>query len=249
MPGMTKMLTVGVKGIRRLFTKGPVDTARWTWYHIYERYREWSLGIKTNDCEAWVDFFGDSDHHVYEPLCYACIDRALSSLTIRPGQDAFLDYGSGQGRIVTVAATYPFDRVIGIDMVPELNDIAEANIRRAQSKLKCKNVELHTDDATQYTVPPDVTVIFLFNPFRGDVLRAVQQQMHRSVQQTPRKLTIIYINPREDPNLFSECDWLVPVRKIPTGRWDTMRFLVYETHPSVETSTAGLGRESESVGV
>ena len=101
----------------------------------------------------------------------------------------------------------------------------------------------------QYTVPPDVTVIFLFNPFRGDVLRAVQRQMHRSVQQTPRKLTIFYINPREDPNLFCECDWLVPVRGIPTGRWDTTRFLVYETRPAVETSAAGLGRESESVGV
>ena len=222
------MLHVLAKGVRRLFTKGPRDTAGWARYHLYERYREWSLGIETSSCDEWKDSYDDPAYVRYEPLSYECIDGALSSLEIRPGEDAFLDYGCGKGRIITVAATYPFRRVIGVEMLPALSAIAERNTLQAKRRLRSP-VEIITADACAYAVPSDVTVILLFNPFRGDVLRAVQEQIRRSLIAHPRPLTILYVNPTQDEDTFASCDWLVPKRALSTGMWAGTRFMAYES--------------------
>lgn len=227
------MLRTFAKGFRRIFTKGPVDTARWTWYHIYERLREKRLGIETEECEEWQDSFENKNYHVYQPLCYSCIDTAFSRLRIQPDKDVFLDYGSGKGRIATVAATHPFKKVIGVEMLADLNDVARANIRQAAKRLKCPDVEFIQTDATNYELPHGVTVLFLFNPFLGDILRAVQQQIRNSLESHPRPMQLVYINPLEAPDLFEECEWLKKREDLPVGRWETMRFRIYEHDPEL----------------
>ena len=224
------------RGIRRVFTKGPIDTVRWAWYHSYERYRERSLGIETEECDAWQDSLDDENYHVYQPLCYSCIDTAFRRLEIRPGKDVFLDYGSGKGRIATVAATHPFKKVLGLELLPDLNAIAQANIDRARKRLKCPDVKFVEADATRYELPGEVTVLFLFNPFLFDVLKVVQQRIRESLETHPRRLQLVYMNPLEHPDLFEECDWLVKREDIPVGRWDGMRFRVYENAASVAIS-------------
>ncbi len=223
------MIRIFAKGVRRAFTKGPFDTARWTWYHIYERFREKWLGIDTENCDAWQNSFEDKNYHVYQPLCYSCLDAAFSRLQIRPGKDVFLDYGSGKGRIVTVAATHPFKQVIGVEMLSDLNETARANIARATKRLKCSDVEFIQADATQYELPADVTVVFL---------KAVQRQIHQSLEAHPRRLQLVYMNPLENPDLFEECDWLVKREELPVGRWEAMRFRIYE-HLPAEGQPAG----------
>ncbi|GAB4146459.1 MAG: class I SAM-dependent methyltransferase [Planctomycetaceae bacterium] len=222
------MIRTVTKGIRRVFKKGPVDTARWAWYHFYERAREHYLGIETESCDDWQDSFADENYHVYQPLCYSCIDTALSRLDITPGEDAFLDYGSGKGRIVSVAATYPFKRVLGVELLADLNDIARENIRRAEKRLKCRDVEFIETDATKYELPGDITVLFLFNPFLNDVLKAVQHQIRKSLDRYPRRVQIVYMNPLENEDLFAECEWLRQREELPVGRWEAMRFRIYE---------------------
>jgi len=227
------MIRIIMKGIRRVFTKGPIDTARWAWYHVYERFRERRLGIETAECKAWQDSFdNESCYHVYQPLFYAGIDKAFSRLDIRPGEDVFLDYGSGKGRIVTVAATHPFKKVIGVEMLSDLNVVAKANIDRATKRLKCPDVEFVETDATKYELPADVTVLFLFNPFLGDILEAVQQQIRKSLEAHPRRLQLVYMNPLENSDSFEECDWLVKREDIPVGRWEAMRYRIYEHSPA-----------------
>lgn len=237
------MIRTIAKGVRRVFTKGPVDTARWAWYHIYERSRERRLGIETEECDAWRDSFEDENYHVYQPLCYACLDTAFSRLEIRPGEDAFLDYGSGKGRIVTVAATHPFKKVIGVEMLADLNEAARANIERASKRLKCLDVEFVEADATKYELPADVTVIFLFNPFLGDVLKAVQRQIRKSLEAHPRGLQLVYMNPLENPDSFEECDWVVKREELPVGRWVAMRFRIYESSISQRGESVSRMRE------
>lgn len=99
-------MNVVLKCVRRLFTKGPRDTARWVRYHHYERYREWALGIETCGFDEWKESLQDSLLHVDEPLSYEAIDAALGALRIRPGEDVLVDYGCGKGRIVTVVIVY-----------------------------------------------------------------------------------------------------------------------------------------------
>ena len=118
---------------------------------------------------------------------YRAIHRVLRRVQIRPGEDVFLDYGSGMGRAVVVAATYPFRKVIGIELSPELNDVARDNIKRARAKLVCNDIELITMDARHYVVPPDATVVLLFNPFEGSLLTRVFPKSRRVVGDVPKK--------------------------------------------------------------
>lgn len=223
------VLQVVLKGMRRLFAKGPRDTAKWVRYHLHERYREWSLGIDTAGSDEWKASLQNPLLHVYEPLSYEAIDAAFRAVEIRPGEDVLLDYGCGKGRIITVGATHLFRRVIGIELLPELAAIARQNLTRAGKRLNCLETEVVTADATTYEVPLDVSVIFLFNPFRGEVLRKVQVQIHLSWLRRRRQLTIVYMNPTADEDSFAACDWLTLQKTLPT-MWTAMRLVIYRSH-------------------
>lgn len=235
------VLQLVLKGMRRLFAKGPKDTARWVRYHLHERYREWSLGIDTAGSDEWKASLQNPLLHVYEPLSYEAIDAAFRAVEIRPGEDVLLDYGCGKGRIIIVGATHLFRRVIGIELLPELAAIARQNLTRAGKRLNCPETEVVTTDATTYEVPPDVSVIFLFNPFRGDVLRKVQSQIHLSWLRHRRELTIVYMNPVADEDFFATCDWLSLQTTLPT-MWTAMRLVIYR---SLDNSLPR--RESQSI--
>ena len=217
------------RGIRRVYRKGLWSTLKLAWYIVLERYGEWQLGIETARCREWDDSQPDADRISYAPLSYECLWKMFRSINIDPNKDVFLDYGCGKGRVISVAATYTFQRVIGVEVLPELADIARENIQRARRKFQCHNVEVIVADATTYPVPTDVTVIYLFNPFTGDVLTAVQQQIHQSLLDEPRKLTLFYMNPLTDRDTFADLPWLEKRSDVPTGVWDGVRFVVYES--------------------
>jgi predicted RNA methylase len=153
----------------------------------------------------------------------------FKNLQLRPGEDVFIDYGSGMGRVAIVAATYPFRRVIGVELSPELNSIADANLRRVKSKLKCQDVQFIAIDARSYILHPDVTIIYCFSPFGEEVISKIVDNIHRSLTNNPRKLTIVYCNPRIYEKVISNCDWLI--KRWEFQRWDNIRFVAYESRP------------------
>mgnify|MGYP002623352455 CR=1 FL=1 len=202
-------------------------------YRIRETYRDWKLGIRTAGyIEA--DVLGHAQDCVaYQALNYRCLDIAFNHL--QPDiDDVFLDYGCGKGRAVVTAATYPFGRVIGVELSAELSELAKDNVRRATRKLNCTNVEIVTADAADYEVPDDVTMILVFNPFTGNVLSAVQQQIAESLIRAPRRMRIIYMHPTKEPNAFHDCDWLGKSCELPSADWDDVNFMVYESRTAAE---------------
>ncbi len=214
--------------IRKLTQRGPRYTARWAWYQICEPYYEWSLGIETASWDrsnTWIT----SEYLSYEPLYYTCIHDAFRALSIDAAKDVFLDYGSGKGRVLVVAGMYPFRRIIGVELAAELNAIAQENIWRSQRHLRCKDIVTVTADATTYVVPPDVTIVFLFNPFVGEALNEVQRQLRASLENVPRKLTIIYMNLKRERDAFADCDWLLQKGIVPTRLRHEMRLVIYES--------------------
>lgn len=52
----------------------------------------------------------------------------LDRLDIRGAAEVFLDYGSGKGRALIMAAQYPFRRILGVEFSPQLSLIASQNI-------------------------------------------------------------------------------------------------------------------------
>src|SRR6185295_14589464 len=98
----------------------------------------------------------------------------------------FLDYGAGMGRAMILAATYPFRRVLGVDIVPELTAIARENFERCRAKLRCQDLVITTSDATQYQIPSDVTVIYIANAFNGGVLATVLRNIRALAAAAPK---------------------------------------------------------------
>jgi tRNA G46 methylase TrmB len=100
---------------------------------------------------------------MYAPTDYRSFHRVMRYIGIRE-RDVFLDYGSGLGRVLLMAAQYPFRRVLGVELSARLNEPARQNVACWRGKLRCRNIELIQADATVF-VPPYQTADPRF--FRG----------------------------------------------------------------------------------
>ena len=129
----------------------------------------------------------------------------------------FLELGSGKGRAVLLASEYPFARIVGVELLPELHSIARQNLDRfPRSRQRCSAVELLCGDARDFPFPAEPSVVYLFNPFPEMVLQDVIAGLKASLDESPRPLLIVYYNPLLK-HLFERQPWLQPVRI--TDRW------------------------------
>ncbi len=117
--------------------------------------------------------------------------------TPEPGpDDVVIDYGCGKGRVpIWVASRFPVRRVIGVEIDKDLHAAAEANWERWSGRRRCESVEFICEDATNYEVPDDLTVVYLYNPFRGEVFERVVDNLRASVVRRARPLKVIYAFP------------------------------------------------------
>jgi SAM-dependent methyltransferase len=122
---------------------------------------------------------------------------ALADLPLRNHADyAFVDLGSGKGRMLFLAAEYPFRRITGVELARELHDAAVQNIRSYRSpKQRCRVIESIYMDAAEYLFPDPPLVISLFNPFGPGVLREVLDHLNASAAAHPREIVLILLNP------------------------------------------------------
>jgi SAM-dependent methyltransferase len=107
----------------------------------------------------------------------------------------FLDIGCGKGRAMCVAAHYGAKKITGIDFSKDFCIAAEKNMAAARQHFPLMQYTIINNDAFYYDIPEDVDGIFLFNPFDEIILDGVVERILESYETTPRKLTIIYVNP------------------------------------------------------
>lgn len=178
--------------------------------HGVEPFYDWCWGIQTRGITT-SEQLGLTDPQCirYQPVSYGDFKRVMKHVKVRAGEDVFVDYGSGKGRVLIMAARYPFRKVIGVELSAELNVIAQANLERTRKKLKCNNIEIITSDARQYSLPTDVTFIHMFNPFVGEVLVQVLQRVHDSLLAAPRKITLLYTHPVNFEPIAPQFPWIV----------------------------------------
>jgi hypothetical protein len=142
----------------------------------------------------------------YQPADPVLFHQSLDALPIDFRRYLFIDAGSGKGRALLMACRYPFRRVLGIEVVPELHAIAQRNLAGFHSP-GCAHVESWLGDARAFPWPPEPTVLFLFHPFPEWVLAQVMERLRNSLEQNPRKLWLVYHNPVSAP-LLARMDFL-----------------------------------------
>jgi SAM-dependent methyltransferase len=132
----------------------------------------------------------------YVPSGWRSLPSALRHIPISE-DDVFLDLGCGKGRVVLQAAERPFKRVIGVELSPELVAVAQENLHAARAKLRCQDVDLIEADITTWPIPDDVTILYAYNPVRGELFEAAMKGMIASYDRNPRPMILLYRYPRE----------------------------------------------------
>ncbi len=122
------------------------------------------------------------------------IEQLLDASPLAPERVTFVDLGSGMGRVVLRAAERPFRQIVGVEISPALHEIAKAN-RAAYppERIRCRDVRLVRRDAAAFAFPRGDLVVYLYNPFRGEVLEPVLD----ALLATPRDVVILYHTPLE----------------------------------------------------
>jgi SAM-dependent methyltransferase len=127
----------------------------------------------------------------YAPAGWLDLPRILPRQDVCD-DDVFLDLGAGKGRIVLMASRYPFARVIGVELCDDLTAIARRNVAACRLRPRCRDIELVTADVVDYAIPDDVSVVYMFNPFDGDVFDTVIERLIESADRRPRRLRLLY---------------------------------------------------------
>ena len=98
--------------------------------------------------------------------------RHLLGLVPAPLEEtSFIDIGSGMGRVVILAAQQPFKMVVGVEISGSLHEVARENLAALDPEVVlCRNVRLVLGDAATYRFPRGRLVVYLYNPFRTQVL-------------------------------------------------------------------------------
>jgi SAM-dependent methyltransferase len=132
----------------------------------------------------------------YQPIESPLFAEMIESLGIGYSQFIFIDIGSGKGRPLLMASEYPFRKIVGVELLPELNTIAQENIRRFPEERKlCREIEALQQDATEYLFPPMPLVVFMFHPLPESGFRKVIANLRESLREHPRAIWLIYANP------------------------------------------------------
>jgi hypothetical protein len=192
-----------------------------------------ALGVHTAWLEPTAAAAGDPAIAT-KPCAWLTLYRVFRWLDVSDA-DVLVDLGSGPGRAVLIGSLFPFRRVIGVERDPTLHRQAIANLAAFRLK-RHADVELVCADVRDYTLPDDVTVIFLYNPFNGITFQETIAGVLRSLDRSPRRLRIVYVNPVEHEFLVATGRCRLVARLMshlrPGRRWArTLAAYVYEVGP------------------
>jgi SAM-dependent methyltransferase len=125
----------------------------------------------------------------YQACRYRIIKRAFKALNCDFSDRTLLDVGCGKGRALFVALHMGFSKVIGVDFSKELCEAAKGNLEKY-----CDRSEIILSDISDFEIPADVSVFFMFNPCDQIMMRKIVKKMRDQVKHH-NDVMIVYVNP------------------------------------------------------
>jgi len=170
---------------------------------------DWDHRVDTTSATVrWRDRLLGVFHSAYQPTEPALFHEMMAALNIAFEGFIFIDIGSGKGRTLLMASDYPFRRIVGVELLPELNRVAEANLQKYESEAqRCFQLESCCTDARQYAFPVEPVVLYLSNPLPKAGLAQVIDNLARSLERHPRSIRVLYHNPIHEDVLATR-SWL-----------------------------------------
>jgi SAM-dependent methyltransferase len=162
---------------------------------------DWQHRVNTTSAAVgWRNRLLGAFHSPYQPTEAALFHEMIEALRKQSQSDfhdfVFLDLGSGKGRTLLMAADYPFRRIVGVELLPTLHQAAQENLSKYRSESqKCFSLESICADATDFPLPVEPIVLYLFNPFPEAGLKRVIANLEQSLREHPRVVYVLYHNP------------------------------------------------------
>jgi len=133
---------------------------------------------------------------IYQPINYYIAEWLFNQLDkTEIEHNAILDAGCGRGRVMAMAAWYGFTKIYGIDISPELCHDAIRNMETITPLYPSNSFTVICADARNMEISPDICIILMFNPFTATIMKPFMERVMESIEQSPRKITVLYANP------------------------------------------------------
>jgi hypothetical protein len=167
---------------------------------------DWDYRVDTTSATVgWRERLLGVFHSPYQPTEPLLFHAMIKALAVDFAEFTFIDLGSGKGRTLLMASDYPFRRIIGVELLPELHSIAKKNLLQYQSeRQKCFQLETLADDARRFVFPNEPIVLYLFNPLPVAGLAQMIANLELSLQVNPRKIFVLYHNPLHE-EILARC--------------------------------------------
>lgn len=158
---------------------------------------DWDHRVNTTSATVgWRERLLGLFHSSYQPTEPALFAEMMATLKINFREFTFIDMGSGKGRVLLMAADYPFRRILGVELFPALHHVAQENLNAYSSDLQqCFAVETVCADAREFILPAEPIVFYLFNSLPEAALIDVMARLDDSLCQCPRAVYLLYHNP------------------------------------------------------
>ena len=177
-------------------------------YRAANYYYERRLGVTTDTTVALADLgIDNAEQHDHMAMGYPHVWAALRAIPVDPRLCTFMDFGCGMGRAIVAAATLPYREIIGIDVSDQLIDLARKNVDGMRWK-RAGHIELMVADAARYEIPDSVNLMYFYNPFHGEVLHRVVENIRRSFNRAPRPIHIVFFNNGHFEKVVAHQTWL-----------------------------------------
>jgi SAM-dependent methyltransferase len=162
---------------------------------------DWDHRVNTTSAGVgWHDRLMGMFHSQYQPTEPALFREMLDALqqhaNLNFADFTYLDLGSGKGRTLLMASDYPFRRIVGVELLPTLNQIAQENLRQYKDESqRCFAIETICADASTFPLPEGPLVLYLFNPLPEPALRMAVSNLEQRLRTDFQPVYVLYHNP------------------------------------------------------
>ena len=116
----------------------------------------------------------------------------------------FLDIGCGKGRVLMLASDAPFQRIVGVELSPELTAIAHSNMAkwgaaatRNAAPHPCSHIDILNVDALVAPIPDSPVVLYIYNSFNLYVMLPLLERLQALALARSTPIDLIYAKPQQ----------------------------------------------------
>lgn len=200
---MTSLIQImNLRNVRMVFRNmlkvGLVTTAQYVISDlIFDlKYRVETINTKMLD-ELEIDSPNKAHGRYYEGTNAYVFKKMFSQVKVNAPNSCFIDFGSGKGKAMLMAAEKGFRRVIGVEFSVELVEICRRNLeifkRKTNSKTEFEVVHM---DAAEYEIPSEANLLFFSNPFDETLIAKVIVNILKSLEKCPREIIVMHLYPQ-----------------------------------------------------